>query len=216
MKSTEAQIAKAVIEWLHPFEVWQEVEVDFGRCDIVADVGGYAWVIETKTSFSLSLLEQAIARVRSGAKRVSVAIPKPKREINWFGVRICRDYGIGLITVDRARTPQFACREVEKPRFFRSKRPDPLALCKPEHKTFADAGTNGSWFTPFKATVAAAEQLLSDGQSRTIQELVSGIAHHYKSDTRAIASLRRWIDNGVIDTICVDKSAKPFLYRKAG
>jgi hypothetical protein len=78
----EIDLAAKVIDWLQSqwWEVYQEVQPHHcGRtADIVAINGPLVWVIETKTSLSLALLEQAL-RWRGYANYISIATPSPRR-----------------------------------------------------------------------------------------------------------------------------------------
>ncbi|HBD94493.1 MAG TPA: hypothetical protein DC057_10030, partial [Spirochaetia bacterium] len=100
-KIKETEIAEIVIDWLEKqhWDVYQEVPVNSGFADIFAVRNGLVWVIETKTSLSFDVMEQAFRRE---VHYRSVAVPKPINS-NWFLQRkIARDYlNIGILSVDQ-------------------------------------------------------------------------------------------------------------------
>jgi hypothetical protein len=97
MKTTEADLARVVVEWMtyRGFDVYQEVElVARGiRADIVARRGPELTIVETKTSASLALVAQVMER-RRFAHRVYIAAPSVRSVIP-----ICEEVGIGALSV---------------------------------------------------------------------------------------------------------------------
>jgi hypothetical protein len=112
----ETEVAAAVVAWLEEagWDVYQEVQVKrFGRiADIVAVMERRVWIIECKTSLSMAVIGQAYDWQES-VHWVSVAVPiLAKRKGGYpirgqrprFVNRVLRDYGIGLIKVERKET----------------------------------------------------------------------------------------------------------------
>ena len=107
-KYTETEVASAVMEHFaaEGWECYPEVELPGGSADIVAirpmpfSNGKTVHIIECKTSWSSTLLEQAIDR-REFAHYVTVAAPATKRYNKLFWM-ICRDYWLGMIELTGA------------------------------------------------------------------------------------------------------------------
>ncbi|MGH1356480.1 MAG: DUF2161 domain-containing phosphodiesterase [Thalassovita sp.] len=80
-----------------------EVKSEIGAADVMAVRSGEAPVIvELKTGFSLSLLQQAVAR-QAVTDQVYVAVPRWKGKAGWRAfkgnVSLCKRLGLGVITV---------------------------------------------------------------------------------------------------------------------
>lgn len=209
MKRSEAEIAAAIVAWLRSqgWEVYQEVQPPrnvSGRCDIVATQGPIVWAIETKTSLSLSLIGQAV-EWKPFAHYVSVGIPFSR--YNRFAERVLRDYGIGLLNVYRddvneTRTPAL------------QRKISPIlknALCE-EQKTYAEAGNNRSeFYSPFKKTRDLLIDLVKRKPGIRLRVAVGELSHHYSSHVNAVASLRVWINSGLIKGLRLEKG---MLYPK--
>jgi hypothetical protein len=203
---SEAELAAVVVAWLEALgaEVFQEVElVRQGiRADIVARVRAEIWIIETKTSMSLALIEQAMDR-RRFAHRVYIAAPTYKARA---GFALCQELGIGVIGVGVGSgtndpkqwdEPQVTMRA--QSRRWNSR---PVALAKklePEHKTHARAGapTGGHW-SPFRRTIERLAQEVAAHPGIALKAAVAGIEHHYRSNAGARTSLATWIREGKV------------------
>ena len=82
-----------------------EVKSEIGACDVMAlrpDAPEEPVIVELKTSFSLSLVHQAVAR-QSVTDAVYIAVPRGTGR-RWLGAlkqmkTLCRRLGLGLITV---------------------------------------------------------------------------------------------------------------------
>lgn len=104
MRAKESDLAAIVLQFLaeEDWETWQEVTLpDGGRADIVARLRPLVWIIETKTSLSLNLIEQAFARTQY-AHLVSVAVPQA-REPRHFARSLLAREGVGLLDVRQDR-----------------------------------------------------------------------------------------------------------------
>lgn len=207
---TEQELAAHVVAWLQAqhYEVYQEVQVaSYGSvADIVVDVNGRGWVIETKTSFGLAVLGQA-DRWRHYATRVSVATPGRKRrpdgsvpsitaaeEMGW---RICKRFGIGWLRVnsrgqmEERVSPRF---ERLQPRYKRRK-DDILASCHAGHQSGALAGAaGGGHWTPYSNTMQGVREYLRQRADWVpLKELIDGIAHHYSTSSTARSCVSRML-----------------------
>lgn len=208
---TEAELAAVVVAWLEALDadVYQEVELAARgiRADIVARVRAELWIIETKTSMSLALIEQAMER-RRFAHRIYIAAPAHKARA---GLALCQEVGIGVIGVsvgsgvDDPRQwdePQVTMRAQSRRWNAR-----PVTLAKrlePEHKTHARAGepTGGHW-SPFRRTIERLAQEVAAHPGILIKAAVSGIEHHYRSNAGARTSLATWIRQGKVPGVVI-------------
>lgn len=203
---TETELAKWTIAWLENMEwdVYQEVTHGQGlpRADIVAKRGTIIWVIETKLSFGLSVLQQA-HYWRAHTHMVSVATWLHVKD---FGKGIAKHLGVGIISPCRERTT-----EIIRPALNRN----PLKLPKlhPEHKVFAEAGSNGSWYTPFQRTSRIVAETVKNYPGLTMKELVSQVDHHYASAASARQSLKTWIEAGKISGVEAYRDGKTLRCR---
>lgn len=191
----ETEIAKHVIGYLAGlhWEVFQEVTGAQGRADIVARQGSIVWIVEVKTRFGLPVIEQA-KRWVPHAHRVSVATPTWPGE---FGSEVCRLFGIGILGESQTYADGSGTKELLAPRLNRKPWRMPK-LCE-EHKTYAEAGTNGGgYFTPFRRTVRIVEEEVRKHPGIRMKDLIDRVDHHYSSNSSARQHLARWILDGKI------------------
>ena len=190
---------------LSGWDVYQEVAVHGGVADIVAVRGKLIWVVETKMTLSLAVMEQAYGWI-GHAHFVSVAIPYKKHRSH-FAHRILRDYGIGLFLISSYAGVQ----EVIDPRFFR-KTTDVVRrnLCE-EQKTFAPAGSKNGHWTPFKQTVRTVLDFVRRNPGATFTEMIGAISTHYRTKQSARANLLHWIESGVIRGVDLERVGKSIL-----
>jgi len=187
-KMSEVDLAKMVVSHLVDWgwEVYQEVDGNGtgGRCDIVGKRGKVLWAIECKMSFGFPVIEQA-AKWRFRAHYVSIAIPSPRSREN-FGWKVCRDYGIGMLTCRHRDIT-----EEIRPRLHRKIRP--LEVFE-EQKTFCDAGSpcGGHW-TRFKCTVRNLVAEVNRCPGIEFNQLIKGLDHHYHTFGTAKSCLRGFI-----------------------
>jgi hypothetical protein len=220
---TETEIAAWTVAWLESqrWDVYQEVRPHYGGkvADIIAVRGPVHWIIETKTSLGLSVLDQAW-RWSSYAHMRAVAIPlrrdKHRRLISSakeLAYRIARDYGIGIIRVDE----EIINCSYDPGGFDKS--PRMLHYLKdtltPEHKTFCSAGTNeGGYYSEFRRTEIMVKRFIAENPGATMRQIVDGVEHHYANNRSARACLRLWIERGVIEGIRSERDGRSFRYYK--
>ena len=207
MSMTEQEIGEEVIKWLGGFpgyNVYQEVQCAGPIADIVVILPSRAsWVIELKRSCGLSVIEQAIGWIGQ-ANYVSVATPTPKRH-QGFREKLLHDYGVGWLGVDEDSVTEISDAVFHRVnhRFQISKK------VREEHKKYARAGSaKGGHWTPFKHTVYAVQQKVSECPGITVKDLVTGIRHHYASTATARTSIPAWIRDGVIDGVELRKEGR--------
>lgn len=201
----ETDLAAIVVAHLRDLEwdVHQEVGGAYGaRADIVAVRGPLLYVVETKTTLGLAVIEQAQGWLHQ-ANYISVAVPSGRK---YSGERACaerilRDWGIGLLTVSTV----YETRVVEEiaPRLCRripAERTSRLRgmLCDAT-RTYAQAGNNeGKFWSAFKATVDEVQRAVKAKPGLTTKELIGSIQHHYSSDSTARSVLLKWLRWGKI------------------
>ena len=193
---------------------YPEVELPYGgRADIVATRPfpfmpnrTCVHIIECKTSWTLTLLEQAIARV-AFANYVTIMAPT---EIGRFYEQLCRQYGIGTMKFER-QYKQFryhlrlplridTCRSLP-PRPIRHRRPsvglgpDRVIASLHEDMKRYTPGTQASsgYSTPWRRTMERAAQFVAENPGCTVKEVLAGCEHHYSNDSSAKQSFLVWL-----------------------
>lgn len=204
MGSPEAVLAAHIVSWLENegWDVYQEVR----GVDIVALRGGVTWTVECKTVLSFKVLEQAVSRIPE-CHGSWVATP-PRKECRALAAKICASLGIGWMTVSKEGKVNVLGRP-----FFNRKAKDTLAKAvRPEHKTFARAGssTGRSW-TPFKETCRELVALVVRRPGISLQDAVKYIKHHYSHDASAIRSLAKLLLQGVIKGVTAVQDGRKII-----
>jgi hypothetical protein len=197
---TESEHAEAVRERLHEcgWATYAEVSMYSGdmRADIVAVKNGVVIVVETKTSYTLDLLEQA-ERWKFQVHAVYVSAPTDGSKMFH---RLRQHLGIGLM-----KTWKYCDTYLSEGRLNRNphglKRILPM-LC--EERRVQPAGVAmGGYYTPFRGTVDNLRRLLArkKDQTATWKELLMDLDHHYSSDSVAKSTLSKWIRLGKCEGI---------------
>ncbi len=204
MSDPEAALAAHVVSWLEGegWDVYQEVR----GVDIVALRGKVIWTVECKTVMSFKVLEQAVSRI-SESHCAWVATP-PRKEARALAGKICSSLGVGWMSVSREGKVSVLGRP-----FFNRKAKDFLAKSvRPEHKTFARAGssTGRSW-TPFKETCRELVALVVRQPGIDLNAAVKFIKHHYKTDASAIRSLSNLLMQGVVKGLTATRSGNRII-----
>jgi hypothetical protein len=193
------------------WEVYQEVEYRSGVADIVAVKSKRIWVVECKLTFSFASLKQA-ADWRKYADLVSVAVPhySYNQPDGWvYGFHLAGKEGVGVLTVRPNRWTEYTIATSPGIAFVKEYHPsaehappfadDFLGILKPQHKTFAKAGSpTGRRYTLFKDTAAATEAYVLAHPGCTLHEAAKGSAHHYKTPGRYVQNMKRLILRGVL------------------
>ena len=186
-----------MIAWLEGrgLSCYQEVDIPGeGRADIVGVEGRLVVVVELKLRLTWELIRQA-RRWRAECHQVWVAVPKHKRSSSLEAARLVfSDYGIGILEVGPSMVSESA-----RPAFNRwAKTTNLTKFLRPEQKTVAQAGSSGSYWTPFKATSRDFVAYVQAHPGVTLREVVRAITHHYKNETSAVSNLKIWVEKGVL------------------
>lgn len=206
MKISEEAMAASLVSWLTTmhWNVYQEVQISsYGpRADIVAVQGAVSWIIETKTSFKLAVLDQAVKWL-GYANYVSVATPHSNRAFSPFLKQSLEHCGIGVLTIG------IDVRERVAPRLWRSLKLNIREKCRAEHKTFAPAGNSyGARWTPFQATAKEVVSMVKRNPGISMKDLVDNIQTHYYSAKTARSALTKWLITGVIKGVKVEREGR--------
>ncbi len=214
---TEAHVAAAVVEWLRTsgWEVYQEV-AHGPVADIVAvqehGKTRICWIIECKTSVSLTLLDQALHWKRQAAAHfVSIATPLPRgRYPSTVLATLLHDHDIGRIEVQHAgyvyerRAAGFTRRLGEHADIRRALRE--------EQKTHVAAGTaNGGHWSDFKDTCRRVSEYVAAHPGTTLKAMLDDVDTHYSSKASARSALAHWIEKGKVERVRLERSGRALL-----
>ena len=222
--TAETELANPVVEWLQAqhWDVYQEVQTNrSGKvADIVAVQGKLVWVVECKLQFGVEVIEQAIWW-KYHAHLVSVAVPKPLRgtyarpgyKRSWLLERLCRDYGVGILQVDKSIFRSYASYSLNEDvdaALNRKAETESLISCLvPEHKTFALAGNNeGLHWTPFQRTCKALAAYVKENPGCALKDAIENLDHHYSSNASARACIKNWTEAGLVRGVRIEKDGK--------
>ena len=210
MKETE--LAKHFIGYLSCYDLYFEVDY-YRSVDVVAIAEKYSISAEVKTSFNFKVLEQAI----ENSKHFNYSyIAVPKTNDMYFYIKLCEDYGLGLLIYSDNINE---VREWVAPKLNRHCNLSHLKKRLSERNKQSVAGSkNGESdkITAFGVTKESAIRFVKrygkDGC--TIDDLINGITHHYNSNKAARVNLYNWIKTGVINDLRIENKKiylnKPF------
>jgi len=207
-KLTEVDLAKPVISYLEErgWDVYQEVLIYGKIADIVATFDKLTWIIECKTSLSLKLLEQIYAW-RGRANFLSIAIPTTVGD--GFVKNLLINNRIGVLSVNKYSEvfenihPQLNRKVINIQKFIR-----------PEHKIWAEAGSQHGYYTPFQQTKGNIEYRIKHYPNGILfKDFIKLTEHHYSSEATARSCLQKWIESGIIKGAkIVNQDNKLFIY----
>ncbi len=166
--------------------------------------------LETKLSFNLKVIEQADKWI-AYSNMSYVCVPAPKR-VNRknlsFGLKICKSLNIGVYEVDMDKN---IIKELYMPkRNDRCKYP-PIY----EQQRDSVAGNNKSeYITSFKITVLNLEEYMKDKNGVELKSVVENIKHHYKNNTSAYNTIKKFIDKKIIKGYFLSKDDKKIIILK--
>lgn len=229
-KVSEEEVATAVMQHLitEGWDCYPEVLLPGGRADIVAvrdlpfSQGKLVHIIETKTNWSLSLLEQAVNR-QGFAHYVSIAAPgigRGNREINRFFELLCTARGIGIIIVEGVLEPKVElyriqpaklCRGLKSAKKFNWGPWKTLAALHPDQKNYTP-GTTGKagYSTPFRRTMDRCVDYVRKHPGCTVKELVGAVESHYARPTGFKQGILMWLEKR--EEIRVDTSGSVYKF----
>jgi hypothetical protein len=213
-KIPEVDLGRALIAYLESsgWDVYQEVTFHGNIADIVVVNGPLVGVIEMKTSLSMTLLGQA-RRWLPYANFVWIAVPKTADYVYDGALWVCKSTGLGLFGVRRpsARNGYEAgVKEDVMPTFLRKAfTKDLRAALRPEHKTYAAAGSaSGRVWTPFKATSKDLLALVKAEPGILLAAALRRVKHHYAKDSTARNCMAKNIEKGFVEGVRLVRDGK--------
>jgi len=225
----EEALCSVLIDWLEEegWDVYQEVSFHSWVADIVAVRRKIIWVIEAKTGYNMTVMEQA-HRWLSYAHLVSVATPDiKKRKGHFMADSILRYYGIGRLVVPapinfRGRN-EIVVRQGIYPKYNRKRgmlkksAQRLLDTLRPEHKTWAKAGSqHGKRVTAFGLTRDKVQKIVKENPGITLHDLINKIDHHYSSDSGARRYIALYVTTGVIGGVRIDREGRRLRFYPEG
>lgn len=212
VKLAETDLAKFVVTHLHNegWEVYQEVQIkSYGAvADIIAVKNDEVMVVETKTSFGLSVLSQA-HHWKKHAHYSAIAVPRSqsRTKARSFGQLVARKFGIGVFVVSPMRGVVTTRIQPEKNPGANTKKI--LEVLTERHKTYAQAGSaKGQHLTPFKMTCEDLAKLVLQQDGICLEEAVTLIKHHYKNNYNAMRSIAKQIQFGNVPNLVAEWDGK--------
>ena len=212
----ETDLARAVVSHLRAlrWEIYPEVRPKGlkGCADIVAVQGPVVWVVETKLSFGLSVIEQA-HDWRKYAHFVSVAVPWSER--TRMAEIICRRLGIGVLRVAPGAAIDERCLPAFNGKALATRVKDGLTE---KHKTYAEAGNaQGRRYTPFRRTCEEVALAVAERPGLLLAELLDRVKTHYLNRASARTCLPRWIREGIVPGVRLERDGRALrLYPATG
>lgn len=194
MKIKETDLAKLLIKSFDgsDYEVYQEVTTPNGSADIVLKYS-FLWAIEIKLGMNLTVLAQARCNQRY-FHYSSICIKAQRGKTFDFGVKICKEWGIGVFVLFGNGN----LREYLRPKMQRKALTKTIILHE-RMKTYAEAGnSNGDRWTPFDQTVDDLKRYVRQNPGCRLKVALQEIDHHYHTLSSATSSIRQWINTGVI------------------
>lgn len=199
----ERDLGPPVLAYLEgmQWDCYQEVPGPGGGvADIVCVNGKLVAVVELKTGLGFDVLSQAMGWL-PWAHWVWVAVPAERvgTTARHLARSVCASFGVGVLELQHQRVIEMTAPAIQR-RADVAKFRDRL---RPEHKTFAPAGTNsGKAWTPFQETCKSVRTFLAaQGGAAELSAVVKGVKHHYASSSSARASLVQWAERGKIPGI---------------
>lgn len=219
MYNCEADLARAVVAWLKSmhWEVYQEVMLDIctQRPDIVAVQKNVLWVIECKMHFGAQVLAQAKGHM-GHANFISTATPDFKRDsVHRYLLESAEHNGIGVMVPElRYKANMVEC---VRPKLFRKRSKYIESSLNPAQKDFAEAGTSGTYWTPFKETSKTIQKYVAEHPGCTLKMIIDNCPTHWRTTGTARSMIPHWVREGVIEGIRISRDGRNMkFYPKLG
>ncbi len=224
---SEAEMAARLVAWLEHsgYDVYQEVEYLAGIADVVAVKNKQILVVECKLQFSFHVVEQA-SNWKTYADFVAVGLPsyywgdssyRSRRNASYppgwsYGFRSCFRDNIGVMLIGKEQAmadavymphglpprthvvdaaPMVALPSSARERF--------LGILRPEHKTYAKAGSpTGRRWSPFKETCENLRKYVVEHPGCSIKDAAMVVKHHYKKSSTFVRCMPVLIQKGAV------------------
>lgn len=217
-KYTEEDVAKETMRHFieDGWDCYPEVVLPYGgRADIVG-IRPYPFmthrqcvhIVECKTSWTLSLLEQAIDRMAL-ANYVTICAPTDPGK---FYCNLCRQYGIGMIRFERTyKQFRYHTRIPLRIDTSRSTAPKPVRR-KQSHRGFGfgpdrviesldedmkrytpGSQSSSGFSSPWRRTMDRAAEFVAKNPGSTVKDILAEVEHHYANDSSARQGFLVWL-----------------------
>lgn len=191
------------------YEVYKEV-LAFGsgsaRADLYCVKGDESIAVETKMGIGLKALEQSF-EWRELANYSLIALPYKHKANLDFAVRVCRDYGIGIL-------------------YYYTKNDKIVEFLKPvcnfnpvnptlyeEQKDSIAGNARSEYVTPFKLTCKQLiDHVISKNGKAAVKEAIRSIKHHYAHDDSAEQNLKLMVKTNVLKNLSLVKEGKFYFF----
>lgn len=196
MKETE--LAQHFVEYLSDmYDLYFEV----GTIDIVGKKGNIVIAVEVKKALNFKVIQQAYDNIKS-AHYSYVAVPRSSAKNNPFALKICEEFGIGVLEYNE----DFAYTKIiekVKPKLNRKAYTQYAKRLTPDsmYKRTTPGAKSGDTITAFSVTVENLEAYVHRHHGCLIKDALNSITHHYGSISSAKSCIIQYIDRGVIKTI---------------
>ncbi len=204
----ESELAEYIITYLEKqgYECYKEVSMKGkggnARSDCYFVKGDETIAVETKMSMTMTVIQQA-DRWKSHAKKVYVCVPTVTKK-GWkarkFALKICDALGIGVF--------EYGVKGIKESKTAKLNNKAKLPPLYEEQKDSVAGNDSGQFFTSFKNTVNKLNEYMSDKKESSMSDVIKNIKHHYKSENSAKSSLKKMIEQKVIDGYKIDKRGK--------
>jgi len=207
----ESELAEKIIEHLEGkgYTSYKEVSMR-GKggnarsdCYFTKEVNGKTVTIavETKTSMTLKVVEQA-DRWKKHANQVYVCVPTVTRK-GWksrkFAIKMCKALGIGVY--------EYGTKGIKESNVGIVNEKAKMPPLYEEQKSSVAGNDTGEFFTAFKNTVNELNKFMDDKDEYLLTDLIKEINHHYKSENSAKSSLRKMVEQKVIENYKIEKKS---------
>ena len=194
-KPTEAHLGTAVMEYLsgNGWDCYPEVSTGYAsaRADIAAVRGGLLMIVETKTSLSLDVIDQALRWIGK-THFVAIGVPRPKQFRPRYGFihKFLTDKGIGLfeVIVPDHHDETFYVKEERSPRLHRFAHNEARKIIdclNPDMRLVAPGTKGGGYMTDFRRTIRQFEEFVLRNPGCTMKAAIESINHHYSNNASA-------------------------------
>jgi hypothetical protein len=195
---SEADMARSVVSELQRqgYTTYEEVSYGYGgkRADIVGVRGPVVAIVECKTKLSLKLLDQ-LADWR-GCAHLIIGAHSYSR-IGHAVMRYCQLEGFGMWRVGHTEIDEYVCPRLHRVADVKRLR----KKLRDEQRTgeYAQAGTGGGYWTPFRQTVTDLSKLVKEQPGIELRAAMKAIKHHYATERSAMNAIPALIQKGVIE-----------------